>query len=52
MTVAQFKAWDRINNKYINLWKINISKEGQIMSVEDLEGELYGLHQIRLAINL
>ncbi len=47
---VKFKAYDKINEKEIDIWQINISKDGDIMSVRSLDGELYGLHQIELSI--
>ncbi len=48
----KFKAWDKIHNKWIQLWKILISSDGSIVAVEDLEGEVYGLHQVSLFLEV
>jgi hypothetical protein len=44
----KYTAFDTINKKPINLWKIVVAKSGKILGVESLEGELYGMHQIEL----
>ncbi len=43
-----FKVWDKLNNRWVQLWKILIATNGEIMGVEDLEGEIYGLHQVTI----
>lgn len=47
MEKIKFKGWDKLNKKWIDIWKIAF-QENQAMAVEDLEGEMYGLHQIEL----
>ena len=44
----KYRAWDKINNKFIDLHQIIIHSNGSIMAVQDLSGEQYGLHQIEL----
>lgn len=48
MREIKYKAFDKINKKWINLFKINIHKDGSVMSVTSLDGEMYGLHQVEL----
>jgi len=48
MSEFKFKAWDKINNKWINLWYFVFAIDGSIMGIYDLDGELYGLHQVQL----
>ena len=45
-----FVAFDHINNVNLNIFKILLSKEGYIIGVEDIKGEIYGLHQVNLFI--
>ncbi|MDP3012746.1 MAG: hypothetical protein Q8M92_00800 [Candidatus Subteraquimicrobiales bacterium] len=44
----KFKGWDKINNEWINVFRIILSKDGTVMAIEDLEGNNFGLHQIEL----
>jgi hypothetical protein len=44
----KFKAYDKINKKKIDLYRITLSKDGFPVSVIDLDGEHYGMHQIEL----
>lgn len=46
MREIKFRAWDKINKRWLNLFKI-VFNEG-VSAVEDLEGEMYGLHQVEL----
>ena len=46
-----FKAYDIINKRYIDLFKISLSNDGQIMAYETIDGEVYGKHQIYLTID-
>lgn len=44
----KFRAWDKINLVWLNLFKLNIEGDGTVTSVSDLQGEMYGLHQVEL----
>ena len=46
----KFKAWDKLNKVPIRLFKILISSEGSVIAVEDINGEVYGMHQAELVI--
>ena len=45
-----FEAYDCLNDKPINLFKIIIGPDGKAIAVEDMDGEIYGLHQALLTI--
>lgn len=40
----RFKAYDKLNKKWLNLYQILISKDGDVIGVIDIEGKQYGLH--------
>lgn len=44
----KYKAWDKENKRWLNLWQILISSDGDVMAVKDIGGEQYGLHQVEL----
>jgi uncharacterized phage protein (TIGR01671 family) len=44
--IVKFKAWDNINHCWLDLWKILFSSSGEVMAVQTLDGEQYGLHQV------
>lgn len=46
----KFKAYDKINKKKIDLYRITLAKDGSLISVIDIDGEHYGMHQVRLTI--
>jgi hypothetical protein len=46
----KFKAYDIINKRPINLFRITISSDGSVMGVIDLNGEQYGMHQVELKL--
>ncbi len=48
MREIKVRAWDNINNCWINIFKIVLSITGEIQFVESIEGEFYGLHQVTL----
>lgn len=48
MRPIKYKAWDKINKKWLNLYQIVLAANGQAYGVWDLAGELYGLHQVDL----
>ena len=48
MREIKFRAWDKINKRWLNLWKILFEVTGEIIAVQDLAGEQYGLHQVDL----
>lgn len=47
----KFKAYDKINKKKIDLYRISLAKDGSPISVIDLDGEHYGMHQARLIVS-
>ena len=48
----KFIAHDIINNKPIDIFKVNLSKSGHIVSFEDFNGEFYGRHQVHLYVDV
>jgi uncharacterized phage protein (TIGR01671 family) len=48
MREIKFKAWDTINKKWLNVFKLALSVDGDVMAIETIDGESYGLHQIEL----
>lgn len=48
MEVIKYRAWDKINKKWLNVFKLALSTDGQVMSVETIDGEAYGMHQVDL----
>lgn len=44
----KFRAWDKIKNKWLDLYRIVFATNGAVLAVEDLDGEQYGLHQVEL----
>ena len=44
----RFVAHDMINDKPIDLYSIRISPDGDIMAFLDIDGELYGAHQVTM----
>lgn len=44
----KFRAWDLINNRFINLLRITFSVDGKYLGCHDIEGNLYGPHQVKL----
>ena len=48
MREIKFRAWDKINKRWIRLWKLYLAVTGELMAVGDIEGGVYGLHQIEL----
>lgn len=48
MRETKYKAWDTINERWLNLASIVISITGGVVGVFDLDNELYGSHQIDL----
>ena len=48
----KFKAWDKYNKCWLNLFHIFVGKDGSVISVTDLDGYMYGLHQIDLTQQL
>ncbi len=43
----KFRAWDKINNRWIDVWKVVFAIDGSLQAVCDLE-EMYGMYQIDL----
>jgi len=48
MRETKFKGWDRINKRWVKLWKLCFAVTGELMAIEDIEGEIYGKHQVAL----
>lgn len=49
MTTLKFKAWDKINKRWLNVFSLSLTKDGTVNGVWELrdgENELYGLHQV------
>jgi hypothetical protein len=46
----KFKAYDIINKKKIDLFRITIARDGSVMGVIGLDAEQYGMHQARLTL--
>ena len=44
----KFRAWDKYNERWLNISSIAIGFRGMVHGVWDLGGELYGLHQVDL----
>lgn len=44
----KFRAWDKINKRWIDLFELKFSGTGAVMGIVDLEGETYGRHQVEL----
>ncbi len=49
MREIKFRAWDGINNRWLDLWQLMFTSYGELMTVCDLGGEQYGLHQVSLS---
>lgn len=47
----KFTAHDIINNKPLDLFKISLSNSGEPIAFEDLDGEIYGRHQVHLYVD-
>lgn len=50
MTDEIFEAYDKLNYNAINLFKIIVDMDGKVIAVEDMDGEMYGMHQAELVI--
>jgi len=48
MREIRFKAWDKINKRWIKLWELLFAITGELMGIDDIDGEIYGLHQFEL----
>ena len=48
MRDIRFRAWDKIFKRWVNLWQLKFANSGQIMAVQTLGGEIYGLHQVEV----
>jgi len=47
--VIKFRAWDKINKRWLNVSSLSLAKDGTVNGVWELrdgENELYGLHQV------
>jgi len=49
---VKFSAYDIINKKPIDLYKIILSSCGGIIAFQDLNGDQYGPHQIHLSVDV
>ena len=43
----KFRAWDRINRVWLEVWKISFAIDGSVQAVSTLD-ETYGMHQVDL----
>ena len=43
-------AYDKLNDKKINLWTVLVTKDGSILGITDIDGEMYGMHQAMLTL--
>lgn len=41
----KFRAWDKSNKKWIEVWKLSFAIDGSLQAVFTIEGEMYGMHQ-------
>ena len=48
MGAIKFRAWDTLNKQWLNLQEITLAFDGAVMAVSDMDGEVYGLHQVKL----
>ncbi len=48
MRTHKYKAWDRINGDWIRLYRVSFALDGSALAVHDIDGEMYGLHQVDL----
>lgn len=48
MREIKFRVWNLINKCWIDVFRLTLAASGVVMSVIDMNGEQYGLHQIRL----
>ena len=44
----RFRAWDRVHEKWIDPFMIVLSTDGEVMAIQDLDENIYGLHQVEL----
>ena len=49
MKPHKYRVWDKINKRWINVFSFKLSSNGDIMAVEDIDGEIYGLHQVDIS---
>jgi len=48
MRELKFKAWDKLNHKWLNVLQLVLAKDGSVVAVRTINGETYGLHQVEL----
>lgn len=48
MKTNKFKIFDRENKKWLNVLRILLATDGEFQSVETLDGEAYGFHQVEM----
>ena len=46
--MIEFRVWDKINKCWINTFKVVLAVGGEVQSIQDIYGEIYGLHQVIL----
>ena len=46
MREIKFRAWDKYNHRWLDLFQLAFAKDGSVMAVNTLDGETYGLHQV------
>lgn len=44
----KFRAWDRDNKVWLNLWQIMLANDGSVVALKDMQCEQYGTHQVDL----
>ncbi len=45
---SKFRAWDKINGRWLDLFQLAFARDGSVMAVNTLDGEIYGLHQVEI----
>lgn len=51
MREIKYRAWDKLNRRFINISSIALSHDGSVVGIWELKiegSELYGLHQVEL----
>ena len=48
MREHKFKAWDKYNKCWLNLFELVLNIDGKVMAVRTINGEVYGMHQVDL----
>jgi len=50
MEYLKIKAWDTLNKKWLDVFKLVLAVDGSVISVVALDGEVYGVHQVMLCL--